>query len=172
MIPPDQSPDESDRLNYEDFLQRMRTVSLKGKEKYKYLLNSGQAFKDCLFDVFETLWRKEKIPDQWRNTTIIQLFKGKGDPSDYSNQRNLHTKNFVPKIFEGMLVDKSKERIISHCSKYQIGAMPLHRSQEHLFTMKSIVLLYSDLEIPLYWQCFDITKHFDKEILKNTMNSL
>ena len=116
----DQTPDESESLDYDDFLRRMKIVSLKGKEKYKFLINSGQAFKDCLFQLFKNVWESEKIPDQWRNTVIIQLSKGKGDPSDYSNKRNIHTKNFIPKIFEGMLVDKSKERIIAHCSKFQI----------------------------------------------------
>ena len=50
--------------------------------------------------------------------------------------------------------------------------MPNHRSQEHLFTVKSVIALYSRLNIPLFLQIFDISKYFDREILKNAMDPL
>ena len=38
--------------------------------------------------------------------------------------------------------------------------------------MKSVILLSSKLEIPLYIQIFDISKYFDKENLKDAMDTL
>ena len=76
------------------------------------------------------------------------------------------------KIFEGIIVDKSKELLVAQCSKFQIGGIPGHRSQEHLFSLKSTILLYQKLKIPLFWQCWDIEKFFDKEILKDGMDTL
>ena len=96
----------------------------------------------------------------------------KGDLSDYNSQRNIHTKEYVPKLFEGIIVDKSKDKIVSTCSKFQIGGIPTHRSQEHLFCVKSVVALYSMLNINLYLQVFDLAKYFDKEILKDAMDTL
>ena len=71
-----------------------------------------------------------------------------------------------------MIVDKSKDKIVSHCSKFQIGGMPKHRVQEHLFCVKSVIALYSLLNIPLFIQIFDVSKYFDKEILKDAMDTL
>ena len=63
MTTVDEQPDEGDKLEYNDFLNRMKIVSLKGSEKYKFLLNSGQAFKDCLMEVFKSVWLSENIPE-------------------------------------------------------------------------------------------------------------
>ena len=61
---------------------------------------------------------------QWRNTVIIQLYKMKGDLSEYNYQRNIHSKEYVPKLFDGIIVDKSKDKIVSTSSKFQIGGIP------------------------------------------------
>ena len=163
---------ESYELTYSDFEVRLRTIALKHSNKYKFLLNAGEGFKQCLFNLFLKVWKTEEKPQQWRNTTIVQLYKMKGDFRDFNNQRNIHIKDFIPKIFEGMVVDRSKEKIVASCSKFQIGGIPHHRSQEHLFCVKSVISLYSMLKIPLYIQIFDVSKYFDKEILKDAMDTL
>jgi hypothetical protein len=66
-------------------------------------------------------------------------------------------------------VDKAKEKMIEKCSKFQIGGIPGHRPQEHLFTAKSIISLYSYLDIPLFLQLYNLSKYFDKEILFDAM---
>ena len=122
--------------------------------------------------MFSKVWDSEVKPQQWRNTVIVQIYKKKGDFSDFNNQRNIHTKDFIPKLFEGIIVDKSKDIIVSNCSKFQIGGMPKHRAQEHLFCVKSVISLYALLEIPLFIQLFDVSKYFDKESLKDAMDTL
>ena len=102
----------------------------------------------------------------------MQIYKMKGNFSDFNNQRNIHVKDFIPKVFEGLVVDKSKEKIVSSCSKFQIGGMPHHRSQEHLFCVKSVIALYLYLNLPLFIQIFDVSKYFDKESLKDAMDTL
>ena len=69
-------------------------------------------------------------------------------------------------------MDKSKEKIVKRCSKFQIGGIPGHRPQEHLFTAKSIISLYNLLNIPLFLQLYDLSKYFDKEILRGAMDVL
>ena len=75
-------------------------------------------------------------------------------------------------MFEGIVVDKSKDAIIAACSKFQIGGIPNHRPQEHLFCVKSVIQLYSLLDKPLFIQIYDVAKYFDKEILKDAMDTL
>ena len=64
-----------------------------------------------MFELFSKVWDSESKPQQWRDTQIVQIYKGKGDQSDFDNQRNIHTKNEVPKFFEGILVDLSKPKL-------------------------------------------------------------
>lgn len=135
-------------------------------------MKSGDGYKRCLFDLFSKIWRLENKPEQWRNTVIIQLYKGRGEESCFDNQRNIHTKEDNPKFFEGIVVDMCKQKLIQHCSKFQIGGIQGHRPQEHLFTIKSIIGLYKFLNIPLLLQLWDIAKYFDKEVLRDAMDTL
>ena len=164
--------DDETSLEYSDFESRLRILASKHANKYKFLVESGQGLKDCLFELYLRVWNTEIKPQQWRNTTIVQIYKMKGNFSDFNNQRNIHVKDFIPKVFEGLVVDKSKEKIVSSCSKFQIGGMPHHRSQEHLFCVKSVIALYLYLNLPLFIQIFDVSKYFDKESLKDAMDTL
>ena len=163
----DVSDYNDEELNLEDFEERLKTLKTKCQNKYKFLLNSGDGYKECLFNLFTKIWASENKPQQWRNTIIVQIFKQKGDASDFNNQRNIHTKEDTPKFFEGIVVDKSKNKLTQACSKFQIGGIPGHRPQEHLFSVKSMIGLYKYLNIPLFLSYWDISKYFDKEILRD-----
>ena len=125
-----------------------------------------------MFFLFKTVWDNETKPDQWKQTTLIQLYKGKGDPCDFSNQRFIHMKDYIPKSFEQIVVSKVKPKIVSNVSKFQIGALPGHQASEHLFVIKSTVALYMWLNLPMILQFYDIRKFFDSESLRDAMNSM
>ena len=155
----DKNEAAEEALTKDDFENRLKLLKKKCKEKYNFILKSGDGLKNCLFDLFSKVWSVESKPEQWKETVIIQLYKGVGDPSSYNSQRNIHTKADCPKFFEGIVVDKSKAKIVQKCSKFQIGGIPGHRPQEHLFTAKSIIALYKYLDIPLFLQIWDVSKY-------------
>ena len=84
--------DDENELLRDDFDNRLKTIAAKSKDKYKFLLKSGEGFKNCIFRLFGQVWKEEAKPQQWRNTVIIQLYKGRGEVFDFNNQRNIHTK--------------------------------------------------------------------------------
>ena len=119
---------KEEEFKQSDFDERLNKVAKKCGDKYKFLVKSGNGFKNCIFRLFNQVWKDEEKPQQWRNTIIIQLYKGKGESFEFNNQRNIHTKEDIPKLFEGIVVNKSKQKMIEKCSKYQIGGIPKHRS--------------------------------------------
>ena len=164
--------DDHDELTKDDFHNVLDMLKNKSKEKYKFILNAGSSLKEALFRLFRNVWKQEARPQQWKSTTIIQLYKGKGEMEDLNNHRNIHTKEDVPKAFEMAVVDFSKPKIVTKCSKFQIGGMPGHRPSEHLYCIKSIMVLFEQMDIPLIMQFFDIAKYFDSEVLRDAMASL
>ena len=150
----------------------MEKLQKKSKEKYKYILQAGKSVKVAMFRMFRNVWKKEMRTSQWKSTTIIQLYKGIGDSGDLGNHRNIHLKEDIPKAFETVVVDTSKPKIVSKCSKFQIGEMPGHRPAEHLFCIKRMMALYQQLDIPLIIQTFDISKYFDSEVLSDAIGNL
>ena len=79
---------------------------------------------DCIFHLFLKVWDSEEKPEQWRSTTIIQIYKGKGDITEFSSYRNIHTKLEIPKLFGHILMSVAKPIIVDNMMKFQIGARP------------------------------------------------
>ena len=53
--------DESnDLFKREDFESRLKIIKKKCKEKYSFVLNSGEGLKNCIFDLFAKVWKHEE----------------------------------------------------------------------------------------------------------------
>ena len=81
------------------FQKSLKMISKKPGNKYKFIVNSGPSLISALFTLFKAVWEQEKKPDLWRNSVLIQLYKGRGSHHDLNMQRNLHTKEEIPKFF-------------------------------------------------------------------------
>ena len=109
------SADEVD-LNYTMFTSALQRLQIKHPEKYSFILKAGMSYKEVLFSLFKTIWSNEVIPAGWKKTEIVQLYKGKGDPHDLNNHRNIHTKVDTRKLF-GEIVTHEVKNIISNVSQ-------------------------------------------------------
>jgi hypothetical protein len=72
----------------------------------------------------------------------------------------------VPTFFGHIVIGAAKDKIIENMTK------PGHRAQEHLFVMRSVIALYSLCGKALIVQLYDISKFFDREMLRDCMDSL
>ena len=144
----------------------------KKSKKYDFLLKGGNALKNALYYLFENVWKNEEEPDQWRKTNIVQIYKGNGPKDDLGNHRNIHTKEEIPKFFGHIVINSAKDKIIGHMSKFQLGTKPGHRAQEHLFVMRSVIAFYVLGGKALILQLYDISKFFDREMLRDCMDTL
>ena len=127
------------------------------------ITKAGKSLKNALLKLYKVVWDQETIPDSWRETTVIQLKKGNKDPTDLSNKRFIHIKPPIPKLFSQIVTNKLKPIITQTTSPFQIGAIPGHRSEEHLFTLKSVVMLAEDNDSALAAELLDLVKYFDSE---------
>ena len=89
----------------------IKALAMKKKDKYQFILKAGNDFHDCLFNLFQKVWVTEDKPDQWRDTQIIQLYKGKGDRNEFASQRHIHLKSEVPKVFGHIVMGQVKPLI-------------------------------------------------------------
>ena len=163
--------DESS-ISDEDYCVFLKQIAKKNKDKYQFILKAGKLYHDALLALYRKVWETESKPSKWKNTTCIQLYKGKGRKDDFNSQRFIHMKEEEPKGFEYLVMNKVKPIMVKNCSKFQIGAIPGHQAAEHLFTIMSVMTLYQQAGKPLILQCFDIKKYFDSENLKDAMNAL
>ena len=158
-------------LSKDMFESSLKAVKSKHK-KYEFLIKGGNSLKEALYKLYEKVWISENLPSIWDDTTIIQIYKGKGVKEDLNNQRNIHTKLDVPKLFGHMVTTAAKGKIVENMTKFQLGTKPGHRAQEHLFVAHSTIQLYNLCGKAVIVQLYDIQKFFDREMLRDCMDAL
>ena len=154
------------------FQKSLKMLSSKYGNKYNFIVKSGPSLRAALYNLFRVVWGKERKPDMWRNTILIQLYKGRGPRGDLNNQRNIHTKQDIPKFFGHIVASAAKPNMIQNMSPYQIGTKPGHRAQEHLFVVKSVIGLSEHKGQAIALQLWDLSKYFDRESLTDGLNEL
>ena len=87
-------------------------------------------------------------------------------------KRHIHTKEQIPKFFGNIVANQIKPILAKNTSPFQIGGMPGHRVQEHLFSLKSILAMTEKREESIALQILDYSKYFDSESLRDCLDEL
>ena len=158
------------KLTNEMFYEALKELSSKKKDKYRFIVKAGESFIQALLNLFKYVWDEEKKPDQWQLDTLVQIYK-KGSKLDINNYRYIHTKDDIQKLFGFLVTKQIKEKVVASFSRYQIGAAPKHRPQEHVFVVRRLISLYEMMKKPLILSYFDMSIFFDKESLVDALHS-
>ena len=87
-----------------------------------------------------------------------------------SDNRFIHCKPWFPRLVEGLVVEGGlREALLGRSSMYQVGGQPGHRTDELVFTVKSVMGKYKEEGKPMILQMFDISKYFDKETIEDAI---
>ena len=110
--------DDHNELTVEQFERTMSTLLKKKPTKYEFLLKGGYALKKALFHLCRVTWRTEEIPPTWHKSTLVQLYKGKGDRTELENYRHIHLKDDIPKVFGHLVMSAARDKLFSSTSKF------------------------------------------------------
>ena len=135
--------DDLDELPFSNFQKTLETLRKKPGNKYDFITKAGQSLQIALFKLFQLVWKREKIPDKWQESTVIQLPKGKLFQTDLNFIRHIHDRDIYSKFFGQMVMLEAKPKLFENLSKYQIACKPGHRPSEHLFILKSVFEKYN-----------------------------
>ena len=158
--------------NRELFDKVVKKFKRNNKRNYDFLIKTGDGFKEAVYRLSKRMLEEEVFPPSFEDTTLHQIYKGRGKKEVLSNSRYIHSKEWLPRLSEGMVVEAMKEVILKKSSPYQIGGQPGHMPQEHIFSVKSILAKYCMQGMMVMLQAYDISKFFDKETLPDVMNTL
>ena len=62
-------------------------------------------------ELFHIMWRKEAIPQEFKDATIIHLFKRKGNPKVCDNHRGTSLLSIAGKILARVLLNRLNEHL-------------------------------------------------------------
>ena len=114
------------------------------KRNYDFIVKAGKGFQSSIFKFCTVMIEQEKFPETFKQTTLHMIFKGgKGRKEKLSDSRFIYSKNWFPRTAKACLVEGGmKRQLLDGSSIYHIGGQPGHRSEEHVFSLKSIIVKY------------------------------
>ena len=115
---------------------------------------------DILWDLMSKIYRQERMPDMWRNSLMVPIYKGKGDVQDCGNYRGIklisHTMKIYERIIEGRL------RMESTICEEQFGFMPGKSTVDAIFALRQTVEKYREKQKGLHLVFIDLEKAYDR----------
>ena len=73
------------------------------------------------FPSFPSTQHKQVIAEKWRESTLIQLRKGRGRPGNLEEMRHIHIHNEYLSFFSQIVMFYSKDILLQNMSKFQIA---------------------------------------------------
>ena len=73
------------------------------------LRHGGDGVLDCLLKIIRQCWRNECVPKQWKDATIINIYKNKGDRAVCGNSRGISLLSAAGKVLSRILLSRIVE---------------------------------------------------------------
>ena len=159
-------------ITFENFLNILKKFEKKDTKTYDFLIKAGSMYKFAFYKLCERIIKKEQIPTNFNLTMLHMIWKGKGQMNVLKNQRFLHMKNVLFRTVDALNIGIMKQKIVDGCSKFQIGSIPEHSSDEHLIVIKNILANLEIRDMGFIFLSADIISFFDKEEVEDCIISL
>ncbi|KAK3531799.1 hypothetical protein QTP70_029737, partial [Hemibagrus guttatus] len=91
----------------------------------------GEAAVEFLTSLFNRVLESERMPEEWRRSVLVPIFKNKGDVQSCSNYRGIKLMNHTMKLWE-RVVEARLRKVVEICEQ-QYGFMPIKSTTDAIF---------------------------------------
>ena len=114
----------------------------------------------CLVELFNIVWTKEEVPENWQKGIIIKLPK-KGDLSECGNWRGINLLSVPGKVFCRVLLHRIKASVERILREEQAGFRGGRSCVDQIFVVRTIIEQSLEWNSSLYINFIDFEKAFD-----------
>ncbi|XP_065577531.1 uncharacterized protein LOC136038388 [Artemia franciscana] len=88
--------------------------------------------------LFASIWKSEKVPDDWTKSTLIKLFK-KGDATKCDNWRGISLISTPGKLFAQIILRRIQTALDSHLREEQHGFRPSPSCTDLIYVLRMMI---------------------------------
>ena len=100
------------------------------------------------------------MPEEWRDSILIPIFKNKGDVQSCSNSRGIQLISHSMKLWERVVERRLRSELTF--SEQQYGFMPGKSTTDALFALRVLMEKYREGQKELHCVFVDLEKAYDK----------
>ena len=115
---------------------------------------------DKVFDqTVQQIFGGERIPEEWRRSVLIPIYKNKGDAQYCGNYRGIKLMSHTMKVWERII--EARLRDIADISKQQYEFM-LGKGNAAMFALRMLMEKYREGQRELHCVFIDLEKAYDR----------
>ena len=164
--------DEKIEFTEEEMREVIKEMKNKNKHCHKPITMMSWELQRVILTAMNHFAKKEQLPKEYCKTTLTMLKKPKGPNNSLNSYRFIHQKQYLPRTMESLMTKRIKPAVFENISKFQLGGIPSTRPEEHLYSIKTILLLFSSTGLPAWLASFDMCKYFDYQSYSDATVSL
>ncbi|KAK3530967.1 hypothetical protein QTP70_007276 [Hemibagrus guttatus] len=115
---------------------------------------------EFLTSLFNRVLESERMPEEWRRSVLVPIFKNKGDVQSCSNCRGIKLMSHTMKLWE-RVVEARLRKVVEICQQ-QYGFMLRKSTTDAIFALRILMEKYRDGQRELHCVFVDLEKAYDR----------